>query len=124
MRTRQADSTTFVTKDGSLIRELMHPERHGNRAQSLAQATVPRGMRTHPHRHAISEELYHIQSGCGLMFLGDQSFAVAPGDTVLISPGTTHCIEAGADEDLVFLCCCAPAYRHDDTELALDWCNG
>lgn len=117
MRTRHADVPVVETKDGSLIRELMHPDRHGNRAQSLAQATVPRGTRTRLHRHAKSEELYHIQSGHGLMFLGDQRFAVAPGDTVLIPRGTAHCIEAAGDVDLVFFCCCAPAYRHDDTEL-------
>jgi hypothetical protein len=32
-----------VTKDGSGIRELMHPDRHGNRNQSLAEALVPPG---------------------------------------------------------------------------------
>lgn len=117
MKTRHADIAAFETKDGSLIRELLHPDRHGNHAQSLAQATVPCGMRTLRHRHLRSEELYHIQSGCGLIFLGDSSFTVGPGDTVLIPPGTAHCIEADGDEDLVFLCCCAPAYRDDDTEL-------
>lgn len=115
--TRHADIPAYATKDGSLIRELMHPDQHGNRAQSLAEATVRPGMRTRLHRHELAEELYHVQSGQGLMTLGEQSFSVGPGDTVLIAPGTPHCIEAQGDEDLVFLCCCSPAYRHDDTEL-------
>ncbi len=30
----------YITKDGSSIRELMHPEKHGNVKQSLAEAIV------------------------------------------------------------------------------------
>lgn len=36
----------YRTKDGSEIRELMHPAVYGNRVQSLAEATVPVGART------------------------------------------------------------------------------
>ncbi len=38
---------------------------------------------------------------------------VGPGDAVLIPAGAWHQIIA--EEQLVFLCCCAPPYRHDDT---------
>lgn len=107
----------YRTKDGSEIRELMHPTVHGNRAQSLAEATVPAGTRTLRHRHQRTEELYHITAGRGLMTLGDDRFPVAVGDTVCIPPGTPHCIEALGDGPLRLLCCCAPAYAHDDTEL-------
>ena len=40
MHTRYADIPVYRTKDGSQIRELMHPEHHGNRTQSLAEAIV------------------------------------------------------------------------------------
>lgn len=116
MQTRAA-VTPYVTKDGSLIRELMHPQRQGNRQQSLAEATVPLGTRTLLHRHERTEELYHITQGRGLMTLGDEQFTVGPGGTVCIAPGTAHCIEALGDGELVLLCCCAPAYAHDDTTL-------
>ena len=107
----------YRTKDGSEIRELMHPTVHGNQAQSLAEATVPAGARTLLHRHRLTEELYHITAGQGRMTLGDDHFPVAVGDTVCIPPGTPHCIEALGDGPLRLLCCCAPAYAHDDTEL-------
>ncbi|WP_334159314.1 cupin domain-containing protein [Oryzomicrobium sp.] len=108
----------YVTKDGSEIRELMHPAVHpGARAQSLAEATVFPGQRTLLHRHDATEELYHITAGSGRMTLGDERFAVAPGDTVLIPPGTAHCIENTGAVPLRLLCCCAPAYAHDDTEV-------
>ena len=51
------------------------------------------------------------------MVLGEARFEVEPGDTVAIAPGTAHCIENPGPEDLVFLCCCAPAYDDADTEL-------
>ena len=112
-----ADVTAYRTKDGSIIRELMHPTVHGCRLQSLAEARVPAGAETRLHRHRVSEELYHVVSGHGRMTLGDSVFAIAPGDTLAIAPGTPHRVSNTGDETLVILCCCAPAYAHDDTEL-------
>ncbi len=113
-----ADAKPFTTKDGSTIREFLHPSWSGNKEQSLAEATLPPGMATQPHRHHVTEELYYITHGEGLMTLGHgEPFPVQPGDTVLIIPGTRHTIENTGQEDLRFLCCCAPAYSHDDTEL-------
>jgi mannose-6-phosphate isomerase-like protein (cupin superfamily) len=120
MKTTYAETVAYITRDGSEIRELMHPAQHGNRAQSLAEATVEPGARTTLHRHALTEELYHITAGRGIMTLGDTHFAVAVGDTVLIPPGTLHQIEATGAEPLRILCCCCPPYSHDDTELLED----
>ena len=111
------DVTPYVTKDGSIIRELMHPAVHGNLAQSLAHAIVPKGKRTLLHRHPNTEELYHVVGGRGRMTLGKDTYPVEPGDTVLIRPGTPHCIEAIGSTPLRILCCCSPAYSHEDTEL-------
>jgi mannose-6-phosphate isomerase-like protein (cupin superfamily) len=43
---------------------------------------------------------------------------VGPGDAILIPPGTRHTIRNIGREPLVFLCCCAPPYSHEDTVLA------
>lgn len=120
MKTSPADIAAYVTKDGSSIRELVHPDHHPVRNQSLAEATVPPGVRTHQHRHHLTEEIYHVVAGNGRMMLGDDIFDVSPGDSVLILPGTDHCIEALGNEPLRILCCCSPAYSHADTELAVD----
>ena len=117
IRSHLAEIPAYVTKDGSSIRELMHPAVHGNIRQSLAEARVPPGASTRPHRHRNSEELYFILSGSGRMTLGEAEFAIAPGDTVLIPPGTPHCLRNTGDETLCLLCACAPAYRHEDTEM-------
>lgn len=115
--TRRADAEPFATKDGSIIRELMHPDRHAARHQSLAEATLPPGASALLHRHHRTEEVYHILRGEGIMRLDGREMRVAPGDTVCIRPGVAHAIRNAGDEDLVLLCACAPPYAHDDTEL-------
>lgn len=117
MKTEYAATPPYITKDGSEIRELMHPSTHGNHAQSLAEAIVAPGTSTLLHRHQQSEELYHITAGRGRMTLGKECFDVASGDTICIPPSTSHCIENIGSEPLRLLCCCAPAYAHADTEL-------
>jgi mannose-6-phosphate isomerase-like protein (cupin superfamily) len=117
MKTSYREVKAYVTKDGSEIRELMHPALHGNRAQSLAEATVAPGAETHLHRHRTTEELYHVTQGVGLMTLGEDVFEVRAGDTIAIPPATRHRIRNVGAEPLRILCCCAPAYAHHDTEL-------
>jgi len=115
--TRYDDIVPFVTRDGSLVRELMHPSHHAVMHQSLAEAVVEPGRRTLRHRHRVTEEIYHVTRGRGRMHLGNTRFDVAPGDTVCIAPGIAHCIENTGDEPLHILCTCTPPYSHDDTEL-------
>lgn len=107
----------YKTRDGSQIRELMHPAVHGNSAQSLAEAVVMPGQRTCLHQHPRSEEIYHVTAGTGLMTLGEHRLEVTAGDTVCIPPGTPHDLHNTGNTELRVLCCCAPAYAHDDTEL-------
>jgi mannose-6-phosphate isomerase-like protein (cupin superfamily) len=104
-----ADAEPFTTKDGSTIRELMHAAN-----QSLAEATLAAGQATERHYHALSEELYSFLEGGGRLEIDGEERDVAAGDTVLIPPGARHTITAGP-EGARFLCCCAPAYSHEDT---------
>lgn len=117
IRSQLADVPAYVTKDGSSIRELMHPATHGNARQSLAEAIVPPGGATRSHRHHESEEIYHVLAGAGWMTLGEEEFAIATGDTVLIPPGVSHHLRNPGREPLRLLCACSPAYRHEDTEI-------
>ncbi|MCX7151840.1 MAG: cupin domain-containing protein [Proteobacteria bacterium] len=117
MKSTYKNVQAYVTKDGSQIRELMHPATHGNSRQSLAEAVVHPGQRTALHRHALTEEIYHFTGGTGLMTLGGKTFAVRSGDTVAIAPGTAHSVENTGGEIMTILCACSPAYTHEDTEL-------
>ncbi len=106
---------SFITADGSSIRELAHPAWTAAANQSLAEATLPPGGETAEHYHPRAEELYHFVSGSGRMRLGDEGSEITAGDCVVIPPGTPHKLWNPGPEPLVLLCCCAPAYSHDDT---------
>ena len=112
---RLSELDSFVTKDGSTIRELAGPAWTAVRNQSLAEASVPPGAETDEHYHVRAEELYHFVSGAGRMRLGKEEEEVAAGDCVVIPPGVNHKLWNPGTEPLVLLCCCAPPYRHGDT---------
>jgi mannose-6-phosphate isomerase-like protein (cupin superfamily) len=107
----------FTTKDGSEIRELLAYRNSCIRQQSLAEARVPVGGQTTPHYHPRTEEIYYILIGQARMEIGDEQQVVGPGDAIAIPPGVVHQISNIGDRTLQFLCCCAPAYEHDDTVL-------
>lgn len=100
----------FTTKDGSTIRELHHTA-----AQSLAEATLEPGQATQRHHHRVSEEIYLITQGSGVMELDGETRRVGPGDAILIPPGAWHTIENDGADSLRLMCCCAPPYSHADT---------
>jgi quercetin dioxygenase-like cupin family protein len=104
-----ADAEPFTTKDGSTIRELHHTP-----AQSLAEASLQPGQSTRRHYHALSEEIYLVTRGGGVLEVGGESRDIREGDAVLIPPGTWHELVAG-DHGVRLLCMCAPPYSHDDT---------
>lgn len=115
IRNRYRDVEAYITRDGSEIRELMHPAQHAVSNQSLAEAIIPVGEETLLHRHERSEEIYYILEGDGIMRLGDDEFAVAAGDAVCIPPSSPHNIRNSGAQPLKLLCCCTPAYAHADT---------
>ncbi|QTN31374.1 cupin domain-containing protein [Akkermansiaceae bacterium] len=107
------EETPFTTKDGSTITSLLDLANAPVKNQSLAEACIPAGGSTQRHYHKDSEEIYHITSGAGIMEIEGETREVGPGDSILIPPGAWH--EITATSDLVFLCSCAPPYRHEDT---------
>ncbi len=108
----------FTTKDGSTIRSLLDRTNAPVQLQSLAEATLPPHGSTQRHYHQISEELYFLLEGTGLMEIDGTTREVGPGDAILIPPGAWHQITADSGRSLRFLCCCAPPYDHSDTYFA------
>jgi len=109
----RANQTPFITKDGSIIRSLLDRANAPVANQSLAEATIPAGAETERHYHRLSEEFYYILQGTGVMEIDGRKTEVHPGDAILIPAGAWHQIRGKTD--LVFLCCCAPPYSHEDT---------
>ncbi|MDQ3874364.1 MAG: cupin domain-containing protein [Actinomycetota bacterium] len=114
-RRSRHDAHPFTTADGSTIRVLLDGEVAAARNQSLAEATLDPGQATQRHYHGETEEIYVVLAGRGEMEVDGQRERVAPGDAVLIPARAWHQIRADGGEELRFLCCCAPPYRHEDT---------
>ncbi len=115
-----SDCEEFVAGDGSLLRELLHPDKmEAEIRYSLAHARVAPGQATRPHR-LVASEVYYILAGCGRMFINDESQVVGAGCAVYIPPGSTQFIENTGDDELVFLCIVDPAWREQDEELVAD----
>ena len=111
------DTVAFTTKDGSEIRELLAHRNSCIQNQSLAEARVPPGCVTIAHYHPKTEEIYYILEGEGRMRVGGAERDVRVGDAIAIPPGQNHQITNTGSVELKFLCCCAPAYEHEDTVL-------
>ena len=117
MKTTYAEIIPFVTKDESVIRELMHPAHHPSKAMSFAEAIVDPGATTRLHLHLASEEIYHLTQGMGQMRLGESEFDIRGGDTIVIPPGTPHNVTNTGAEAMKILCVCHPPYADGDTRL-------
>lgn len=107
----------FLTKDTSEIREILAPRNSSLKKQSLAEATVALGRDTEEHFHPRAEEIYYILQGRGKIRVGTDIRDVEVGDGIAILPGRKHKIWNTGIGPLVFLCCCSPAYTHEDTIL-------
>ena len=109
------DVKPFITKDSSEIREILAPRNSVIKRQSLAEAKLLPGHSTDEHYHIQTEEIYYILRGSGQMLVHGEKRAVSKHDGIAISPGARHKVTNTGKEDLIFLCCCVPAYEDDDT---------
>lgn len=81
-------------------------------ALSIARARVLPGGVTRWHLlHGITER-YLIQSGRGVVEVGDlDAQEVGPGDVVIIPPGCRQRIRNSGETELIFLALCSPRFQ-------------
>ncbi|PSB21691.1 cupin domain-containing protein [Phormidesmis priestleyi ULC007] len=104
----------FVAGDGTLLRELFHPDKQPlDLRYSLAHAIVPVGQTSIPHALTTSE-VYYILTGEGEMHINDETQTVEPGDAIYIPPSATQFIYNSGNEPLVFICIVDPAWQKED----------
>jgi oxalate decarboxylase/phosphoglucose isomerase-like protein (cupin superfamily) len=73
----------------------------------LSSTKLYRDQSTRGHRHAGQEEVYFFVQGTGRMIVGNEdseSFAVTPGDVVLIPDGAFHRVINDGEMNLTFNC--------------------
>src|SRR5947207_1241883 len=106
---------SFITVDGSEIRELLAHRNSAIRNQSLAEARLPAGASTQEHYHPRAEEIYYIMQGRGRIRIENETREIKSGDAIAIPPGRKHKLWNIGGDTLHLLCCCAPGYEHSDT---------
>jgi mannose-6-phosphate isomerase-like protein (cupin superfamily) len=73
------------------------------RVQMINWARLPPGRSFRAHYHEDMEETFVIISGTCRMEVDGQSFALGPGDTLVVSPGEVHAMHHGGDEPVEYL---------------------
>jgi mannose-6-phosphate isomerase-like protein (cupin superfamily) len=80
---------------------------------SIARTRVEPGVTTQLHALSV-HEIYVIESGIGLMTVGDATpFPVGPGEVVTIPERVAQRIENSGSVDLLFLCVCTPKFSRE-----------
>ncbi len=108
------DCEEFVAGDGTLLRELLHPDKQAvDLRYSFAHAIVPPGATSIPHALKTSE-IYYILSGHGEMTIEGETQPLEPGDLVYIPPSAKQFAHNPGPEPLTFICIVDPAWRVED----------
>jgi mannose-6-phosphate isomerase-like protein (cupin superfamily) len=111
------DCEEFIAADGSILRELLHPDKADLAIRySLAHAKVAPGKTTTPHR-LTTTEVYYILQGRGRMHIDENVSDVTAGCAIYIPPRAVQFIENTGGGELVFLCIVDPAWRSTDEEI-------
>ncbi|MBI5844856.1 MAG: cupin domain-containing protein [Deltaproteobacteria bacterium] len=114
-RVPYASALPYTAADGSLVRELFHPEIHGEVSTSLAEMVVaPFGesaLYTHPGSHLT----VHFLEGRGSMRVGARVFQTNERDTVCVPAKTAWQVQNSGDCFLRFLCFFSPFHKHSET---------
>jgi mannose-6-phosphate isomerase-like protein (cupin superfamily) len=108
------DCPEFVAGDGTLLRELLHPDKQTLALRySLAHAIVPPSQTSVSHSLSTSE-VYYILSGTGEMHIDDEMQAIEPGDAIYIPPNAKQFVHNSGTDPLVFICIVDPAWQKAD----------
>ena len=117
---RQADCPEFIAGDGTVLRELLNPDKHAVAVRySVAHATLAQGSSSQLH-YLTTTEVYYILRGSGRMQIDSETREVFPGDLIYIAPHAKQRITALSSEPLEFLCIVDPAWRAADEVIMKD----
>jgi mannose-6-phosphate isomerase-like protein (cupin superfamily) len=97
----EVKATRYRAHEGGIAHMILDT-RHLSTLMFLAQASVPPGNKLSGHIDPM-EEIYIIQTGRGLMKVGDEDQEVGPGDAIPIPVGTFHDLTNIGEEELTLL---------------------
>jgi mannose-6-phosphate isomerase-like protein (cupin superfamily) len=99
------------TTERCYISELMNHDRSPE--VSIARTRVEPGVATQLHSLSVAE-WYVIETGTGLMTVGDEApKKIGAGDVVAIPRHVPQRVRNNSESDLVFLCVCTPRFSQE-----------
>ena len=102
--------TEIFTPEECFITEILNVEDF--RSFSIAKARVLPGITTRNHKLNETDEVYYILEGKGEMEINGKNLGTAKkGDAVFIPKNANQRITNSGNDDLVFLCICAPRFE-------------
>ncbi len=97
----EVKATRYRAHEGG-IADMILDNRHLKTLMFLARASVPPGNKLSGHIDPM-EEIYIIQTGRGLMKVGNEAREVGPGDAIHIPIGSFHDLSNIGEEELTLL---------------------
>lgn len=98
-----------ITEDNNDFRRVLST---GKKSQ-LVVMSIPSGGEVGEEVHPKTEQTLFFQSGSGEALVGEERFAVGPGDIVIVTPGTRHNFTNTGSEPLKIITVYAPAHHID-----------
>lgn len=109
-----ADCPEYTAEDRAVAREFMSPARSKLKNVSIAEIVIPSGVTVKKHYHLESEEVYHVVSGAGTMFIDGEHAPLRSGQAVGIEIGQWHSISNNSEQPLVMIVTCSPPWSPED----------
>lgn len=120
IKTTYESAVPYTTSDRSLVRELLHPQFHGELPMSLAEVVVAPRERSALFAYPGSDQVCHFLEGSGFLRVGESFYKVAARDTVYIPRDTPVMVVNTGDCFLRMLKFFAPAQKHDETRIVAE----
>jgi mannose-6-phosphate isomerase-like protein (cupin superfamily) len=109
------DGIPVTAQDGAIIQEYLSRDERKELGIAIAVGALPPNRFAVPHVHRISDEVYFILGGHGMVQLNDFRTNVRAGSIVYVPKGTVHALEnMRRQEELNVLCLSSPAYIDED----------
>ena len=117
---RSADHPTFEL-GGNAVTSFAAPSRGAVEA-ALYRVDVPAAGGLPPHHHDHLD-VFTVTRGGGTFFLGDETFDLSVGDSVVVPVGVRHYLEAGPDGASIIVTMVAGTklIRDDGSEVVPPW---
>jgi quercetin dioxygenase-like cupin family protein len=95
---------------GGTLKRMFNPESSGTKHMTFSIGYFAQGEGLKSHLHPVSEEVYYVVGGEGVVYLGEEKdpITIVPETAIFIPPGTIHGVQNTGEERLIICFFVAP----------------